>query len=162
MSARWARDTPVSEHKGRLGRESFLRKEPASPFRLRIHACNLIRRQDFDFRLPLVKFNCVGDADGFPLDPGKSLIGSYRRPGRDKPGERLIGVVSSEIDKCGTQRAGCYRDNPPAHLDLFADIFNGFRVFYHYRLARTRRNRTEKQSENCVEKADPHCEMRIS
>jgi hypothetical protein len=23
MSARWARDTPVSEHRGRLGRESF-------------------------------------------------------------------------------------------------------------------------------------------
>ena len=74
MSARWARDTPVSEHKGRLGRESFLRKEQASPFRLRIQTLDLICRDDFDFRLPFVKFYCAGDADGFPGDHAKSLV----------------------------------------------------------------------------------------
>ena len=74
MSARWARDTPVSEHKGRLGRESFLRKEQASPFRLRIQTLDLICRDDLDFRLPFVKFNCAGDADGFPGDHAKSLV----------------------------------------------------------------------------------------
>ena len=43
------------------------------------------------------------------------------------------------------------------NLDLFADILNGFRVHYHYWLARTRRNRTENQSENCDEEMDAHC-----
>ena len=47
--------------------------------------------------------------------------------------------------------AGCYRDNPAAHLGFFTDILNGFRVFYHYRLVRTRRNHAEKQSEHCDE-----------
>ena len=45
-----------------------------SPFRLRIQTLDLICRDDFDFRLPFVKFNCAGDADGFPGDHAKSLV----------------------------------------------------------------------------------------
>jgi len=73
------------------------------------------------------KSDCAGDADSFPLDHGKSLIGCYRRPGCDECGERLVGVFSSEINERGPQWAGCYRYNAAAHLDPFADILNGFR-----------------------------------
>lgn len=41
------------------------------------------------------------------------------------------------------------------YLHLFADIPNGLRVFYHYWPARTRRNRAEKQSENCPDDRSP-------
>ena len=99
------------------------------------------------------------DRDGFPLDHSKSLISRYCGPGRNVASEPLIGVFSSEIDKCGPQWAGCYRDNPAAHLDFFADILDGFRVFYHRWLVRTRRHNVEEQSDNCDEKADTHCKM---
>src|SRR6516162_6657358 len=127
-------------------------KNRPSVYQRRIQTFDLICRHDCDFRLPFVKFNCAGDADGFPLDHGKSLIGGYPGSGCNESGEPLIWVLSSEIDKCGPQWAGRHRDNPATHLDLFADILNGFRIFYHYWLARTRRNRTEKQSEHCDEK----------
>jgi hypothetical protein len=76
-----------------------------------------------------VKLDCAPDADGFTLDHGKPRIGRYCGPGRNESRERLIGVVSSEIDKRGTQWASRHRDNPTSCLDLFADIPNGFRVF---------------------------------
>src|SRR5258708_40351083 len=110
-------------------------------------------------RQPVVKLDCACDADGFPLDHSKSLISRHCGPGRNVASERLIGVFSSEIDKCGPQWAGCYRDNPAAHLGFFADILNGFRVFYHYWLVRTRRNHAEKQSEHCDEKTGQHCKI---
>ena len=129
----------------------------ASPFRLRIQACDLICRHDLNLWLPVAKLDCACDANGFPLDHSKSPISRYGGPGRNVASERLIGVFASEIDKCGPQWAGCYRDDPTAHLGLFADILNGFRVFYHYWLIPTCRNRAEKQSERCDEKADQHC-----
>ena len=101
------------------------------------------------------------DRDGFPLDHSKSLISRYCGPGRNVASEPLIGVFSSEIDKCGPQWAGCYRDNTAAHLGFFADILNGFRVFYHYSLVRVCRNRAQKQSEHSDEKADQHCRICI-
>jgi hypothetical protein len=124
-------------------------KEQASPFRLRIQARDLIRRQDLDFWLPGSKSDCAGDADGFPLDHGKSLVNRYREPGCNESGERLIGVLSSEIDKCGPQWAGRHRDNTTPHLGFLADVLDGFGVFYHYRLVRVRHNCAENQSENC-------------
>ena len=48
------------------------------------------------------------------------------------PANFLIGVVSSEVDKCSPQWA--YRGYPAPHLDFFADILGGFRIVYHYRL----------------------------
>jgi len=54
-----------------------------------------------------------------------------------------------------SQWTGCYRDNSAAHLDLFADILNRFRVFYYCRLARTRGNRAKKESENCLDEQSP-------
>src|SRR6516162_3734029 len=134
-------------------------KEQASPLRLRIQACDLICRHDLNLWLPVAKSDCARDADRFSLDHGKSLISRYCGPGRNVASERLIGVFSSEIDKCGPQWAGCYRDDPAAHLGFFADILNGFRLFYHYWLVRTCRNHAEKRSEKCDEKTDQHCRM---
>ena len=85
--------------KGTAGKISA--KEYASPFRLRIQAFDLIYRHDLDLWLPVAKSDCAGDADSFPLDHGKSLIGCYRRPGCDECGERLVGVFSSEINERG-------------------------------------------------------------
>ena len=132
-----------------------------SPFSLGIQAFDLIRRHDVDLRLPVVKSDCAGDADGFPLNHGKSLIGRYCGPRRNESSERLIGVLSSEIDKCGTQWAGCDTDNATSHLDLFTNVQDGFRVFYHYWLVPTRCNCAEQQRENCDEKADSHCKFCI-
>jgi len=134
-------------------------KEPTSPFRLRIQACDLICRHDLDLWLPVAKSDCARDANGFPLDHGKPLIGGYTGSGRNVASERLIGVFSSEIDKCGPQGAGCYRDDPAAHLGFFADILNGFPVFYHSWFVRACHNHEEKQSEHCDEKTDQHCRM---
>jgi hypothetical protein len=82
-------------------------------------------RHDLNLWLPVAKSNYACDADGFPLDHSKSLISRHCGPGRNVASERLIGVFSSEIDKCRTQRAGCYRDNPATHLGFFADILFG-------------------------------------
>ena len=54
--------------KGGSGKVSA--KEQSSPPSLRIQNLDLICRHDFNFRLPFVKFNCAGDADGFPVDHG--------------------------------------------------------------------------------------------
>src|SRR6516165_8355885 len=128
-----------------------------SPLCLRISAFDLICRHDLNLWLPVAKLDCASDADYFPLNHSESPIGRYPGPGRNKSSERLSGVFSSETDKCRTQRAGRQRDNPASYLDFFADIPNGFRVFYHYWLLPTGRNFIEKQSQNCDEKADPHC-----
>jgi hypothetical protein len=119
-----------------------------SPFRLSIQAFDLICRKYLYLGLSLAKADRAGDADGSPLDHGESLIACYRGPGCNESGELLVGIFSSEIDKCGPQRAGCYRHNPTDYLDLFTDIITGIRVFYQYQLVRTRHNRTQKQSEN--------------
>jgi hypothetical protein len=137
-------------------------KEQASPFRLRIRNFDLIFRHDVDLGLAFAKFDCAGDGDHFSLDYSKSLIGRYSGPNRNEASERLIGVFSSEINKCGTQWAARHTDNATLHFDFFADILDSFRVFYHYWLVRTRRNRAEKQSENCDEKTDSHCRMPVS
>ena len=119
------------------------------PFKIgSVQAFDLICRHDLYLWLPVVKSDYAGDADDFPLDHGKSLIGRYCRPGCNEPGERLIGVVSSEIDKCGTQWAGHHTDNATSHFDFFADILDSFRVLYHHWLARSRHNRAEKQAEH--------------
>jgi hypothetical protein len=119
-----------------------------SPFSLKIQALDLICRHDLNLWFPVAKSDYACDADDFPLDHVKSLIPRYRGPGCNESGEGLIGVFSSEIDKCGPQWAGRHKDNPAAHLDIFADMLKGFRVFYHYWLVRTRYNRTNKQGEN--------------
>ncbi len=137
-------------------------KEQASAFCLRIQAGDLICRHDLDLWLSIAKMDCAPDADGFPLDHGKSLIGRYRGSGWNESGKPLMGVFSSEIDKCGSQWASRHRDNPTSYLDFFADILNGFGVFYHYRLVCTRHSIAKKQSEkNCDEKPDPHCKRYI-
>jgi hypothetical protein len=126
---------------------------------LRIQACDLICRHDFNLWLPVVKSDNARDADGFTLDHSKPLIVRYRRSGCNESGESLIRIFSSEIDKCGPKRTGCYRGNPALYLNFFADILHGFRVFYHYRLVRVRRNYAERQSENGDEETDQHCGM---
>ena len=50
-----------------------------SAFRLRIQAFDLVCRHDLDLWLAFAKFGLSGDADGFPLDHGKSLIGRDRK-----------------------------------------------------------------------------------
>jgi hypothetical protein len=85
----------------------------------------LICRYDLNLWLPVAKSDCACDADGFPLDHGKSLIGGYRGSGWNESGESLIGILSSEIDECGSQWTGCYRGNPAVHLGLLSDILNG-------------------------------------
>jgi hypothetical protein len=129
-------------------KEKVSAKEQTSPFRLRIQDFDLICQHDVDLWLSVAKVDCAGNADDFALDRGKSLIGRYWGPGRNESSECLIGVVSSEIDKCCTQWAGCYGNDPAAHLDFFADIPSGFRIFYHFWLVRMGHNRAEKQSED--------------
>jgi hypothetical protein len=58
-------------------------KEQASPFRLRLQACDLICRHDLNLWLPVAKSDCARDADRFSLDHGKSLISRYCGPGRN-------------------------------------------------------------------------------
>ena len=38
---------------------------------------DLICRRHFDFRLPLVKFDCAGNADDFPLERVDSLVSRH-------------------------------------------------------------------------------------
>ena len=136
----------------------FLRRkiDAVFGFRLRTQNFDLIWRHDLDLWLPVAKLDCTGDADDFPLDHSESLIGCYSGHGRNEASERLIGVFSSEIDKCCTQRAARHRYDPTSHLDRFADILNRFRVFYDYWLIRTRRNRAKEQTEHCNKRTDAH------
>jgi hypothetical protein len=72
-----------------------------------------------------------------------------------------LGYFSSEIDESGPQWAARHRDNPAAHLYHFADIFNGFRVFYHYWLVCTRCNKAEQQTENRKQKTHVRAEYNL-
>jgi hypothetical protein len=47
------------------------------PNRMLIRALDLVHRQDFDLRFPSVKFDCSGDADGFPLERGDPLVSRH-------------------------------------------------------------------------------------
>ena len=67
---------------------------------------------------------------------------------RNEPSERLIGVFSSKIGKCGPEWAGYDGEDQTAHLDIFAHIVNGFRIFDHERVVRARCNHAEQQNEN--------------
>jgi hypothetical protein len=53
-----------------------------------------------------------------------------------EPSERLVGVFSSEIDKGGTEWAGRDGDDETAHLDISANVSNGFGVFNYALLSR--------------------------
>jgi transcriptional regulator with XRE-family HTH domain len=68
-----------------------------SPFGLRIQAFDLLYRHDLYLWLAFAKSDCPGDADGFPLDHGKSLIGCYRGPGCNESGERLVGYPPPKL-----------------------------------------------------------------
>jgi hypothetical protein len=89
--------------KGRAGKDSV--KEQASPLRLRIQSFDLICRHDVDLWLSVAKSDYAGDADGFPLDHGKSLIGCYRDPAAMNPANvwsgysppKLINAVPSGL-----------------------------------------------------------------
>jgi hypothetical protein len=76
-----------------------------------------------------VKFDYAGDADDFPLERSDPLVSFHFRPNGNEPGERLIGVFSSETDTCGPERAYGDRDNQTAHFDAFTNVLNGFRIF---------------------------------
>jgi hypothetical protein len=115
----------------------------------RIQPFDLICRHNLDLWLPVAKSDCARDADGFPLDRARSLICPLSGTRPQCASEGLVGVFSCEIDKCGPQWAGPHTDNATSNVDFFADIPDGFRVFYHYLLVRMRHNRAEKQCENC-------------
>ena len=55
--------------------------------------------------IPLVKFDYAGDADDLPLEHGDPVASFHFRPNGNEPGERLIGVFSSETDTCGPKWA---------------------------------------------------------
>jgi hypothetical protein len=57
----------------------------------------------------------------------------------------VIRIFSSEIDKCGPEWAGRDGDEATAHLDFFAYVMNGFRVFDHRQLVRTCCNQAKQQ-----------------
>src|SRR5215472_15027345 len=156
------RSTALGKHKLRTFANHICgknAKEQASSLRLRLQAFDLICRHDLNLWLPVAKLDCASDADDFPLNHSESPIGRYSGLGRNKSSERLSGVFSSETDKCRTQRAGRHRDNPASYLDFFADIPNGFRVFYHFWLVCMHRNRAEKQYKHFDEKTVQHCRM---
>src|SRR6516162_8388800 len=146
------RSTALGKHKLRTFANRICwknAKEQASSLRLRLQACDLICRHDLNLWLPVAKLDCANDADDFPLNHSESPIGRYSGPGRNKSSERLSRVFSSKAYKCRTQWAGRHRDNQTSYLDFFADIPNGFGIFYHYRLVRMCRNRPEKESDDC-------------
>jgi hypothetical protein len=93
-----------------------------------------------------VKFNCADDANGFPLQRG-DLISLHFRIGSNEPGERLVGVLSSEIDKGGAEWASRDGDNQTAHLDVSAYATYGFGVFDYRSVVRPYWNHTEQQTE---------------
>ena len=74
-----------------MGRYS---RKPSS-FEVGRKPCGWSAVSDVDTTLISAKFDCAGDADDFPLDHSKSLIGRNCGPGLNKPSKRLIGVFSS-------------------------------------------------------------------
>jgi hypothetical protein len=69
-------------------------------------------------------------------------------PARNEPSERLIGVISPKIDKCGPEWAASDGDDETTHLGVFAYVMNGFRVLDHRQLVRTCCNQAKQQAEN--------------
>ena len=57
-----------------LSRSFAFRLKISSPRLLRIRPFDLTCRRDFDLRLPIVQFDCAGDADDFSLERGDSLV----------------------------------------------------------------------------------------
>jgi hypothetical protein len=47
----------------------------------------------------LVKLDCAGDADGFSRERGDPFVSRNFLSSRNKSGERLTGIFTSEIDK---------------------------------------------------------------
>jgi len=115
---------------------------------MRIHEFNLVYRQKFDLRFSLVKFDFAGDANDFPWERSDPPVSRNFCPGFNEPSERLIGVISSEVDQYGPEWASPDGDDEPAHLDVFAYVVNGFGIFDHRQLVRTRCNQTKQQPES--------------
>ena len=115
---------------------------------MRIHEFNLVYREKFDLRFSLVKFDFAGDANDFPCERSDPPVSRNFCPGFNEPSERLIGVISSEVDQYGPEWAGPDGDDEPAHLDVFAYIVDGFGIFDHRQLVRTCCNQTKQQPEN--------------
>ena len=95
------------------------------PNGMRIHEFNLVYRQKFDLRFSLVKFDFAGDANDFPWERSDPPVSRNFCPGFNEPSERLIGVISSEVDQYGPEWASPDGDDEPAHLDVFAYVVNG-------------------------------------
>jgi hypothetical protein len=53
-----------------------------------------------------MNFDCAGDANDFSLEDSNQLVSRHFRTGRNEPSESLIGVFSSEINKCSPEWAG--------------------------------------------------------
>jgi len=70
---------------------------------MRIHEFNLVYRQKFDLRFSLVKFDFAGDANDFPCERSDPPVSRNFCPGFNEPSERLIGVISSEVDQYGPE-----------------------------------------------------------
>ena len=96
---------------------------------MRIHEFNLVYREKFDLRFSLVKFDFAGDANDFPCERSDPPVSRNFCPGFNEPSEHLIGVISSEVDQYGPEWASPDGDDEPAHLDVFAYVVNGFRLF---------------------------------
>ena len=69
-------------------------------------------------------------------------------PARDGPGERQIGVFSSEIDKCDPEWADRESEDQAAHLDSLAYVLKGFGIIHRWQVLRTCCNHGEQQTEN--------------
>src|SRR5262249_19573731 len=74
--------------------------------------------------------------------PGRPIRSSHDRLCKEsfttasQSSERLIGVLSSEIDKSLSQWTDRHRNDLASQLGLFASILNCFRVFDYCRLIR--------------------------
>ena len=74
-----------------------------SVYQRRIQNFDLICRHDVDLGFAFAKFDCACDADDFPLDHGKSLIGRYWGTSSNEPGERLIDLRDTDtVDSCSS------------------------------------------------------------
>ena len=127
-----------------LGAHARLRSR-LSVYQRRIQNFDLICRHDVDLGFAFAKFDCAGDADDFPLDRGKSPIGRYWGASSNEPGERLIGVFSSEIDKCCPQRGWLLQTQPGC---VPPPVCRQFKTWFSPRSTRAGnhgRNRVEQQ-----------------
>jgi hypothetical protein len=84
----------------------------------------------------------------FPWSMAISWSVAIFEPAANEPSKRLIGVFSSEINKSSPEWAGRDGDDQTAHLDVFANVLNGFRVLDHARVVRVCCNQADQQTEN--------------